>query len=191
MDHQGEGVEEVSTIFCCCNIPTAYSFSIAFKRENKKCLIIGFQNNWSNHQGGGGGGPPFSDDMSWEDGQNFGGPVTGGPPGPPMGGGGGPRGFSGPPSGPADVFAWLDMQHPLLVKRVYFHTKWLLEQHGVPIAENEERKEDGEFNLLPRVLDFTSNRVNYFPFFYALKDRPTLQIGSLEPTPHTLLQIKA
>lgn len=37
--------------------------------------------------------------------------------------------MNGPNFNPGDVLAWLDQQHPFVVRRVLFHCKWLCDQH--------------------------------------------------------------
>ncbi len=39
---------------------------------------------------------------------------------------------------PADVMAWLDHQHPFVLKRIHFHAKWLMQQHGIEPDECDD-----------------------------------------------------
>ncbi len=63
------------------------------------------------------------------------------------GGGGGGGGFGPWHMNPAEVMAWLDHQHPFVLKRIHFHARWLLQQHGFDPDEEgggEEGGDDGE-----------------------------------------------
>lgn len=58
--------------------------------------------------------------------------------------GGGGGGFGPWQMNPADVMAWLDHQHPFVLKRIHFHARWLLQQHGCDPDEEGGGEEGNE-----------------------------------------------
>jgi len=53
-----------------------------------------------------------------------------------------PPGFMAPWISPPDVFSWLDNAPPFILQQVMYHTRWLLEQHGLD-PDNPECVGDG------------------------------------------------
>lgn len=91
----------------------------------------GFNPNFGPPQQNFGGGPPnmmmgMGNDQ-WND-QGEGGPQCGG--------------FPPPGLQPGDVLAWMDHQHPFVLRRIYFHVKWLFQQHGIKLDGEWENGDD-------------------------------------------------